>query len=139
LQAAPASTSPLPTAADPKILDARATQNTESAYSAPSPHPGAKADTGNPDASKTGTKTHNNGWIIQIGAFDDENEAKQHLLLAQNKAKSFLNSADPFTQRINSGEKVVYRARFAGLGKEQAQTACKYLKRLEVPCMMLRN
>jgi D-alanyl-D-alanine carboxypeptidase len=79
------------------------------------------------------------GWIIQIGAFDDEKEAKHHLVAAQSKAKSLLGKADPFTERVNKGEKSLYRARFAGLDKEQAETACKHLKRSDIPCMMLKN
>jgi D-alanyl-D-alanine carboxypeptidase len=79
------------------------------------------------------------GWIVQIGAFDDEKEAKQRLVSAQNKAKTLLGKADPFTERVSKGEKALYRARFAGLGKEQAQTVCKHLKRNEIPCMMLKN
>jgi D-alanyl-D-alanine carboxypeptidase len=79
------------------------------------------------------------GWMIQIGAFDDEKEAKQRLLSAKTKAKTLLSNADPFTERVRKGEKALYRARFAGLRKGQAQTACKHLKRNEIPCIMLKN
>jgi D-alanyl-D-alanine carboxypeptidase len=33
----------------------------------------------------------------------------------------------------------MYRARFAGLDKEQAEAACKSLRRGEIPCMTLKN
>jgi len=79
------------------------------------------------------------GWIIQVGALPDENEAKQRLDSAQSKAKSLLGKADPFTERIEKGDKVLYRARFAGLEKDQAEAVCKYLKRSEIPCMLLKN
>ena len=37
------------------------------------------------------------------------------------------------------GDKPLYRARFAGLEKDQAENACKHLKRSEIPCMLLKN
>ena len=79
------------------------------------------------------------GWMIQVGAFPDEKEAKQRLAAAQSKAKDQLGKADPFTERMAKGDKPLYRARFAGLDKDQAETACKHLKRSEIPCMLLKN
>ena len=84
-------------------------------------------------------KSHAGGWMIQVGAFDDEQEAKQRLTNAQIKAKDQLAQAEQFTERVAKGDKSMYRARFAGLDKEQAETACKNLKRSEIPCMLLRN
>jgi hypothetical protein len=40
------------------------------------------------------------GWLIQIGAFDGEAEAKQHLSEAQLNASTALAAADPFTERV---------------------------------------
>ena len=79
------------------------------------------------------------GWIIQVGALPDEKEAKQRLEAAQSKARDWLGKADPFTERIEKGDKVLFRARFAGLEKDQAEAACKQLKRNEIPCMLLKN
>ena len=79
------------------------------------------------------------GWMIQVGAFPDEHEAKQRLSTAQSKAKEELGQADPFTEKVAKGDKALYRARFAGLEKDQAESACKHLKRSEIPCMLLKN
>jgi D-alanyl-D-alanine carboxypeptidase len=121
----------------------------------PPPPPGAKpgvlgvlpaklasADDGAPvatGAAELAAKPHSGGWMIQVGAFDDENEAKQRLAAAQDKAKDQLGRASPFTERVTKGDKALYRARFAGLHKDQAQTACKHLKRSEIPCMLVKN
>jgi D-alanyl-D-alanine carboxypeptidase len=59
--------------------------------------------------------------------------------MAQSKAKAELGDAAGFTEPVAKGDKTLYRARFAGLDKSQAETACKSLKRSEIPCMMLRN
>jgi D-alanyl-D-alanine carboxypeptidase len=77
--------------------------------------------------------------MIQVGAFPEEKAAKERLSEAKNMAKDQLGHADPFTEKVAKGEKELYRARFAGLEKTQAETACKSLKRGEIPCMLLKN
>jgi D-alanyl-D-alanine carboxypeptidase len=84
-------------------------------------------------------KPRSGGWMIQVGAFPEEKDAKQRLITAQGKAKAQLHRADPFTEKVAKGDKALYRARFAGLDKDQAETACKHLKRSDIPCMLLRN
>ena len=79
------------------------------------------------------------GWLIQVGAFDTETEAKDRLSAAQGNAKEQLGQASPFTEPVAKGDKTLYRARFAGLDKNQAEAACKTLKRSEIPCMLLKN
>jgi D-alanyl-D-alanine carboxypeptidase len=83
-------------------------------------------------------KVHS-GWMIQVGAFPEENEARQRLTAAQEKARGQLGRADPFTERTTKGEKALFRARFAGLDRSQAETACKHLKRSDIPCMVVKN
>ena len=79
------------------------------------------------------------GWMIQVGAFDSETEAKERLTTARTSAKEQLGDASPFTEPVAKGDKTLYRARFAGLEKIQAELACKSLKRSEIPCMLLKN
>jgi D-alanyl-D-alanine carboxypeptidase len=79
------------------------------------------------------------GWMIQIGAFEAEDEARQRLTAVQIKAKAILAAADPFTERVQKGDKELYRARFAGFDKGQAEAACRQLKRNAIDCMALKN
>jgi len=79
------------------------------------------------------------GYMIQVGAFDDEKEAKHRLVVAKIKAKDELIKADPFTERVAKGKKSLFRARFAGLDRHQAESACKNLRRSDIPCLMLKN
>jgi D-alanyl-D-alanine carboxypeptidase len=79
------------------------------------------------------------GWLIQIGAFDDEGEAKQHLSAAQIKVHEALAAKDPFTERVQKGDKALYRARFAGFDKSTAEAACRALKRSDFECMALKD
>jgi D-alanyl-D-alanine carboxypeptidase len=83
-------------------------------------------------------RTHS-GWLIQIGAFDDEDEAKQHLSDAQLKARAALAAKDPFTEKVQKGDKALYRARFAGFDKTTAEAACRALKRSDFACMALKD
>jgi D-alanyl-D-alanine carboxypeptidase len=92
-----------------------------------------------PPAHASPAKVHASGWMIQVGAFDDEKEAKHRLSSAQDKAKDQLGRADPFTEKVSKGSKSLYRARFAGLDKDAAEAACKHLKRSDIPCMLLKN
>jgi D-alanyl-D-alanine carboxypeptidase len=79
------------------------------------------------------------GWLIQIGAFDDEADAKQHLTAAQTKVHLALAAKDPFTERVQKGDKALYRARFAGFDKSTAEAACRALKRSDFECMALKD
>ena len=92
-----------------------------------------------PSVSPAAAAKPRGGWLIQIGALPDEKEAKQRLEAAQGKVKGLLSKADPFTERVEKGDKVLFRARFAGLEKDQAEVVCKHLKRSEIPCMLIKN
>jgi D-alanyl-D-alanine carboxypeptidase len=79
------------------------------------------------------------GWIVQVGAFASESEAKQHLDEARSKAKSLLVRADPFTEAVTKEDKTFYRARFSGLERDKAEAACKQLRRNDIACMTIKN
>jgi D-alanyl-D-alanine carboxypeptidase len=79
------------------------------------------------------------GWLIQIGAYEGEGEAKQRLSEARLKVPTLLSTADPFTERVQKGDKALYRARFAGFGRAAAETACRQLKRSDINCITVKN
>lgn len=85
------------------------------------------------------TPASRGGWVIQVGAFAAETEAKDRLKTVQNVAKNILASAEPFTERVVKRDATLYRARFAGLDREEAEAACKYLKRNDIACLALKN
>jgi D-alanyl-D-alanine carboxypeptidase len=93
-----------------------------------------------PAARPSASKQHaHSGWIIQVGAFPAESEAKQRLDAVKSKAAKLLGRAEPFTESVLKGDTTLYRARFAGLDKEKAEAACTYLKRNAVDCMTIKN
>jgi D-alanyl-D-alanine carboxypeptidase len=80
------------------------------------------------------------GWIVQVGALESENEAQQRIEAARKGAKGLLSKADPFTETVVAKDnKMLYRARFAGLDRDQAEAVCRALKRSEISCMTVHN
>jgi D-alanyl-D-alanine carboxypeptidase len=79
------------------------------------------------------------GWIIQVGAFDVEREARDRLNAVQAKVGQMLRRASPFTEAVVTGDKTLYRARFAGIQKDQAEAICRQLKRNDIACMTIKN
>jgi D-alanyl-D-alanine carboxypeptidase len=79
------------------------------------------------------------GWIIQVGAFDAEREARERLNAIQAKMGQKLKHASPFTEAVVTGDKTYYRARFAGIQKDEAEAICRQLKRNDISCMTIKN
>jgi D-alanyl-D-alanine carboxypeptidase len=50
-----------------------------------------------------------------------------------------IGRADPFTEPVVKGDKTLYRARFAGLQKNEAEAICRQLKRNDIDCMTIKN
>jgi D-alanyl-D-alanine carboxypeptidase len=79
------------------------------------------------------------GWIIQVGALDTESEARERLDAARGRARGMLGNADPFTEPVAKGNKKLYRARFAGLDRSEAEAVCRTLKRSDMSCITIKN
>jgi D-alanyl-D-alanine carboxypeptidase len=80
------------------------------------------------------------GWIVQVGALETESEARQRLDTARERARGMLGDADSFTEPVVArGEKKLFRARFAGLDRDQAEAVCRTLKRSDISCITIRN
>jgi D-alanyl-D-alanine carboxypeptidase len=76
----------------------------------------------------------NGGWVIQIGASDDPEKANELLIRARERDRAMLASAKAVTEKVQKGEGVFYRARFAGLDSATAEQACRSLKRSGFAC-----
>jgi D-alanyl-D-alanine carboxypeptidase len=110
----------------------------------PKPAPSAKVaaatSTAKPaPAAPTAKPQHRPGWMIQVGAFPAEQAAQQRLSTVQSKASKMLSGAEAFTETVDKAGTTFYRARFAGLDKDKAEAACKYLKKNDVECVTVKN
>ena len=103
------------------------------AYADPAPHAVQQNGAIKPVAAHT-------GWIIQVGALDSESEARDRIETARNQARGLLSKADPFTEAVLAkGDRKLFRARFAGLDRDQAEAVCRTLKRSDISCITVRN
>jgi D-alanyl-D-alanine carboxypeptidase len=59
--------------------------------------------------------------------------------VVKGKAAKLLAKADPFTEPTVKDGTTWYRARFAVRDRDQAEAACKFLKRNDVECMAIKN
>jgi D-alanyl-D-alanine carboxypeptidase len=110
----------------------------------PKPAPAAKiaaaTSTAKPAPAAPAAKPqHRPGWMIQVGAFPAEQAAQQRLSTVQSKASKMLSGAEAFTETVDKAGTTYYRARFAGLDKDKAEAACKYLKKNDVECVTVKN
>ncbi|WP_027548138.1 D-alanyl-D-alanine carboxypeptidase [Bradyrhizobium sp. WSM2254] len=118
----PAATATAPAPAAPKLASAE-----------PAPQPIQMSATTKP------VVTHS-GWIVQVGALESENEAQQRIDAARSSARGLLSKADPFTEPVVAKDnRKLYRARFAGLERDQAEAVCRALKRADISCITVRN
>jgi D-alanyl-D-alanine carboxypeptidase len=109
------------------------------AYADPAPRIQPQPQTAQQSGATKPEATHT-GWIIQVGALETESEARQRIQAARSQAHGLLNKADPFTEPVVAkGDKKLFRARFAGLDRDQAEAVCKTLKRSDISCITVRN
>ncbi len=119
---------PPPPGARPGVLGVMPARAAEAA---PAPAPTVAAAPAKPQVR--------NGWIIQVGAYPAEQDAKQRLTAVQSKAAKLVAGADPYTETVLKGGTTYYRARFAGFEQGKAEAACKFLKRNDVECVTVKN
>ena len=129
----PASSAPVPSAAPAAPTPApQVVANAVPAPQAPA-QPQAALQGNKPAAVHT-------GWIVQVGALESEDEAQKRIEAARNGARGLLSKADPFTEPVLAKDnRKLYRARFAGLERDQAEAVCRALRRTDIPCMTARN
>lgn len=109
------------------------------AYADPAPRAQPQAVQQNGAVKPVAATTHS-GWIIQVGALESESEARARIDLARNQARGMLGKADSFTEPVVAKDnRKLFRARFAGLERDQAEAVCKTLKRADISCITVRN
>ena len=107
------------------------------AYADPGPRPQPQAVP--QDGAIKAVAVHT-GWIVQVGALESESEALQRIDAARNQSRGLLAKADPFTEPVVAkGDRKLFRARFAGLDRDQAEAVCRTLKRSDISCITVRN
>src|SRR5438445_696878 len=110
------------------------------AYAAPQPQQAPPQAIEQSGATATKPVAAHTGWIVQVGALESESEAQQRIEAARNQAHGLLRKADPFTETVVAKDnKTLFRARFAGLDRDQAEAVCRALKRSDISCITVHN
>jgi len=109
------------------------------AYADPTPRAQPQPQTIQQNGAIKSVAAHT-GWIIQVGALESESEARERIEAARSQAHGLLSKADPFTEPVVAkGERKLFRARFAGLDRDQAEAVCRTLKHSDISCITVRN
>jgi D-alanyl-D-alanine carboxypeptidase len=110
------------------------------AYADPAPRRAEPQPEAIQQTGATRPATSHTGWIVQVGALESESEARQRIEAARSQAHGLLAKADPFTEPVLArGDKKLFRARFAGLERDQAEAVCRALKRSDISCITVKN
>ena len=75
---------------------------------------------------------------IQIGAYQSQAEAEKRLASARDLAPGLLGNRAPVTTQVKQGDKLFFRARYAGFDAKAAASACTELKRLKIDCLAMK-
>ncbi len=79
------------------------------------------------------------GFVIQLGATDDESKARAILDNAKSRNRTLLADASAFTEKVQKGDATLFRARFGGFDdNKDAIAACGALKRTGFNCFVQR-
>ena len=78
-------------------------------------------------------------WAVQIGAYRNLRQAEDILEKAKALRSPQLSRAAPVVNRRNAGGRPIYRARFLGLAKGQAENACRSLSRRGIACFAVKG
>lgn len=87
----------------------------------------------------TALRTPGGDWMIQVGALETQQDANERIAKARNAAARFLAKAKSFTEPITKADMKLWRARFSGITRDDAEAACKTLKSAKIVCIALKN
>ena len=133
--AAPAVEAPAPVAKAPQLPRVKSAD----AYSpkAPAGQSGgvqtAAVATAAPTSSGGG-----NGYVAVLSSQGSRMDALKVYADLQQKYGDVLANKPAEVQEAVVNGKTYYRARFAGFDRDQAEAACRHLKRSDIPCMTLK-
>ncbi|WP_262267887.1 SPOR domain-containing protein [Microvirga yunnanensis] len=119
-------------------IEAKASEPAPSAASAATKTASLKPEA--PKAEAPESRKAVAGWVVQLGATDDEDKAKAMLDSARSRFGKVLGKASPFTEKVTVDGSTLYRARFSGFSESNdAANACKQLKKGGINCFAARG
>ncbi len=80
------------------------------------------------------TRSNGGGWAVQVGAFQDRDQARQ---LATRAADYLAQPAPVAVTELATQERTVFRARLVDFEQDQAHSACQRLQRRGLECLVV--
>jgi D-alanyl-D-alanine carboxypeptidase len=91
-----------------------------------------------PSGAAAASTAASGAFHIQIGAYQSQAEAERRLASARELAPGLLANRAPVTTQVRQGDKLYFRARYAGFEAPAAASACSALKRLKIDCLVMK-
>ncbi|MGI9424474.1 MAG: serine hydrolase [Hyphomicrobiaceae bacterium] len=88
--------------------------------------------------SSLGSRPASGGFHIQVGAFFSADEAHRQLRSIAAKAGSILQGARAIAIQARSGNRQIFRARYAGFDSKIATATCLEMRRRDIDCFVAR-
>ncbi len=103
---------------------------------APQAAPARTASLRGEEAARVPATEAGGPFEIQIGAYGDPSDAKQHMAAVRQRVGSLLDPYPAVAVPVQQGSNQFYRARFRGFDKTAAASTCVQLKRLQIDCFV---
>ena len=92
----------------------------------------------NPQLASELARKLNEQWLIQIGAYDQQEAAQARLRDALQEEDGLKNRLG-YTEPVQKDDITLYRARFIGFDRNSAKEACAKLKRAKFKCLPMKQ
>lgn len=79
----------------------------------------------------------NSSWGIQVGAFSNYTKARNYALKIKNEVERKFSSKNIDIEAFETGAAVIYRSKIVGFEKNDADEACKGLKKSKKSCIVV--
>lgn len=78
-------------------------------------------------------------WGVQVGAFSNYAKARNYALKIKKTTQKFFKGKNISIEPVTTGAAVVYRSKIIGLAKNDADSACKQLKKQNQSCIVVAS
>lgn len=94
---------------------------------------------GSTDHEELTTAELSNSWAIQVGAFSNYTKARNYALKIKSKNLKKFEDTSVNIEPYATSSAVVYRSKITGFAKNDANEACKRLKKSKMSCIVVSS
>lgn len=94
---------------------------------------------GSADSKEILSGTISDNWAIQVGAFSNYSKARNYAIQVQKKNLKTFRDTSVNVEAFATSSAIVYRSKITGFAKNDANEACKRLKKSKMSCIVVSN